>query len=39
MRLPGAQKALPGMDDPQPYEVPKPDDPPTPDDLPSGRRG
>jgi hypothetical protein len=31
------QKALPGMDDPQPYEVPRPNDPPAPDDLPSGR--
>jgi hypothetical protein len=38
VRLPGAQKELPGMDDPQPYEVPKPQDPPAPDDLPSGRR-
>lgn len=36
VRLP-AQKALPGMDDPQPYEVPKPKDPPAPDDLPAGR--
>lgn len=36
VRLP-AQKALPGMDEPQPYEVPKPEDPPSPD-LPSGRR-
>jgi hypothetical protein len=36
VRLP-AQKELPGMDDPQPYEVPKPSDPPAPDDLPSGR--
>ena len=35
-RLPG-QKALPGMDDPQPYEVPTPKDPPAPDDLPAGR--
>ena len=35
-RLP-AQKELPGMDDPQPYEVPKPKDPPAPDDLPAGR--
>ena len=32
-----AQKELPGMDDPQPYEVPHPDDPPAPDDLPAGR--
>jgi len=31
------QKELPGMDDPQPYEVPRPNDPPAPDDLPSGR--
>ena len=37
VRLPGAQKALPGMDDPQPYEVPRPKDPPAPDDLPAGR--
>jgi hypothetical protein len=36
VRLPG-QKALPGMDDPQPYEVPQPKDPPAPDDLPAGR--
>lgn len=36
VRLP-AQKELPGMDDPQPYEVPKPRDPPAPDDLPAGR--
>ena len=36
-RLPGSQKELPGMDDPQPYEVPKPSDPPAPDDLPAGR--
>ena len=36
-RLP-AQKELPGMEGPQPYEVPKPSDPPAPDDLPSGRR-
>lgn len=36
IRLP-AQKELPGMDDPHPYEVPKPNDPPAPDDLPSGR--
>lgn len=36
VRLP-AQKKLPGMDDPQPYEVPKPNDPPAPDDLPAGR--
>lgn len=35
-RLP-AQKELPGMDDPNPYEVPKPKDPPAPDDLPAGR--
>jgi len=32
-----AQKELPGMDDPQPYEVPRPNDPPAPDDLPAGR--
>ena len=32
-----AQKELPGMDDPQPYEVPEPEDPPAPDDLPAGR--
>lgn len=32
------QKELPGMGDPQPYEVPTPQDPPAPDDLPSGRR-
>jgi hypothetical protein len=32
-----AQKALPGMDEPNPYEVPKPRDPPAPDDLPAGR--
>jgi hypothetical protein len=31
------QKELPGMDDPNPYEVPKPSDPPAPDDLPAGR--
>jgi hypothetical protein len=37
VRLPGSQKELPGMDDPQPYEVPKPKDPPAPDDLPAGR--
>ena len=36
VRLP-AQKELPGMDDPQPYEVPRPQDPPAPDDLPAGR--
>jgi hypothetical protein len=36
MRLEG-QKALPGMDDPNPYEVPRPQDPPAPDDLPAGR--
>ncbi|HYH57667.1 MAG TPA: hypothetical protein VD790_00405 [Thermoleophilaceae bacterium] len=36
MRLP-AQKELPGMDDPNPYEVPRPKDPPAPDDLPAGR--
>jgi hypothetical protein len=36
VRLP-AQKELPGMDDPNPYEVPKPEDPPAPDDLPAGR--
>jgi len=35
-RLP-AQKELPGMGDPQPYEVPQPQDPPAPDDLPSGK--
>jgi hypothetical protein len=35
-RLPG-QKELPGMGDPQPYEVPTPKDPPAPDDLPAGR--
>jgi hypothetical protein len=32
-----AQKELPGMDDPNPYEVPQPEDPPAPDDLPAGR--
>lgn len=32
-----AQKELPGMDDPHPYEVPQPKDPPAPDDLPAGR--
>jgi hypothetical protein len=31
------QKELPGMDDPNPYEVPQPEDPPAPDDLPAGR--
>ncbi len=31
------QKELPGMDDPNPYEVPRPNDPPAPDDLPAGR--
>ncbi|MGH2838223.1 MAG: hypothetical protein ACRDJY_07745 [Thermoleophilaceae bacterium] len=36
VRLSG-QKELPGMDDPQPYEVPQPKDPPAPDDLPAGR--
>ena len=36
VRLAG-QKELPGMDDPQPYEVPTPKDPPAPDDLPAGR--
>ncbi len=36
VRLP-AQKELPGMGDPQPYEVPQPKDPPAPDDLPAGR--
>jgi hypothetical protein len=36
VRLP-AQKELPGMGDPQPYEVPRPQDPPAPDDLPAGR--
>jgi hypothetical protein len=36
VRMP-AQKELPGMDDPQPYEVPRPNDPPAPDDLPAGR--
>ena len=35
-RLAG-QKELPGMDDPNPYEVPRPQDPPAPDDLPAGR--
>jgi hypothetical protein len=35
-RLPRAQKELPGMDEPQPYELPTPADPPAPDDLPSG---
>ena len=35
-RLTG-QKELPGMDDPNPYEVPQPSDPPAPDDLPAGR--
>lgn len=35
-RLTG-QKELPGMDDPNPYEVPRPQDPPAPDDLPAGR--
>ncbi len=34
---PAGQKELPGMDDPQPYEVPTPKDPPAPDDLPAGR--
>ena len=33
----GGQKELPGMDDPNPYEVPRPQDPPAPDDLPAGR--
>ena len=32
-----SQKELPGMDDPNPYEVPQPSDPPAPDDLPAGR--
>ena len=32
-----AQKELPGMDDPLPYDVPTPRDPPPPDDLPAGR--
>jgi hypothetical protein len=36
VRLRG-QKELPGMGDPQPYEVPTPKDPPAPDDLPAGR--
>lgn len=36
VRMPG-QKELPGMGDPQPYEVPRPKDPPAPDDLPAGR--
>ena len=36
VRLTG-QKELPGMDDPNPYEVPRPQDPPAPDDLPAGR--
>jgi len=36
VRLAG-QKELPGMDDPNPYEVPRPQDPPAPDDLPAGR--
>jgi len=36
VRLP-AQKELPGMGDPQRYEVPRPEDPPAPDDLPSGK--
>ena len=36
VRLAG-QKELPGMDDPNPYEVPQPKDPPPPDDLPAGR--
>jgi hypothetical protein len=36
VRLRG-QKELPGMDDPNPYEVPRPQDPPAPDDLPAGR--
>jgi hypothetical protein len=36
VRLAG-QKELPGMGDPQPYEVPTPKDPPAPDDLPAGR--
>ena len=36
VRLSG-QKELPGMDDPNPYEVPQPSDPPAPDDLPAGR--
>lgn len=31
------QKELPGMEDPNPYEVPQPKDPPAPDDLPAGR--
>ena len=36
VRLAG-QKELPGMDEPNPYEVPEPNDPPAPDDLPAGR--
>ena len=36
VRLAG-QKELPGMDEPNPYEVPEPSDPPAPDDLPAGR--
>jgi hypothetical protein len=36
VRMP-AQKELPGMDEPRPYEVPRPNDPPAPDDLPAGR--
>jgi hypothetical protein len=36
VRMPG-QKELPGMGDPQPYEVPQPRDPPAPDDLPAGK--
>jgi hypothetical protein len=31
------QKELPGMNQPNPYEVPEPSDPPAPDDLPAGR--
>jgi hypothetical protein len=36
VRMP-AQKELPGMGEPRPYEVPRPNDPPAPDDLPAGR--
>jgi hypothetical protein len=36
VRLAG-QRELPGMDEPNPYEVPRPNDPPAPDDLPAGR--
>jgi hypothetical protein len=34
---PAGQKELPGIGDPNPYEVPRPQDPPAPDDLPAGR--